>query len=334
MTVELPGLRGHEPLGFMAAMGLLSLSDQGEIPELRLAWTAGAAPVALADGPIASVEELASSLRAAFDRLRRSEAAIPGLPPDFPPRKVGPKDPMRMPRDEMRRWYERFASSWVERRDPWPARWLIALAAQAAVKPTERRDVELTPFYAPTGQMAMRTSIFERTVEAVEAVGGPADALTGWRRTEQRMKYDGANFDERAKRDAGVTTSGEAANQGAPSPTWLAAMGMRCFPITDTGSGVQTVGWQRVRLFPPPYTLRSLIWPVWEPLLDPLAVRVLLAHPAMELAVSGAVAPCRPRELRALGVTHLFGSSRRTLEQGDGPLGPARLIWSAREAGA
>lgn len=325
MTVELPGLRGRDPLGFMAAMGLLSLSEQGEIPELRLAWTAGAAPVALADGPIASVEELGSSLRAAFHRLRRSGAAIPGVSPDFPPRKVGPKDPMRMPRDEMRRWYERFASSWVEVGDPWPARWLIALAAWTTLDQSMR--VELTPFNTAFAQMALRTSLFDKTMNAVESVGGPEDALVAWRRTA----FSGAGLDARAERDAGVTTFGEPDNQGAPSPTWLAAMGMRFFPITDTGGGVQTVGWQRVRL------LLSLIWPVWEPPLDPPAVRALLAHPAMELTVGDAVAPRQPRELIALGVTHLLGSSRRTFgdgKKGDGPLGPARLIWSAREAGA
>jgi hypothetical protein len=330
MTVALPGLRGGDPLGFVAAMGLLSLSEQGEIPHLRLGWTAGGAPLAIVDGPIASVEDLASSLSAAFDRLRRAGAAIPGVPPDFPLATSGTKDPMRMSRDEMRGYYERFGSRWLDHGDPWPARWLIALAAQAAVKQAERGDVELTPFYAPTGRMTMRSSIFEKTVQATEAVGGPADALVGWRRTS----YDGANFDERAKRDAGVTTSGEADNQGAPSPTWLAAMGMRFFPIADMGTACQTVGWQRVRLHPRPYTTRSLIWPVWEPLLDPPGVRALLAHPAMELEAAGeAVAPRRPWELEGLGVAHLFGSSRRTLEQGDGPLGPARLIWSGGGAG-
>lgn len=322
----LPGLRGDDPLGFLAAVGLLSLSEQRELPELRLGWQGGRAPVATIEGAVRSLEELGRELRAVFDRLRERDAVIPGVPSDLPRKKVGTKDPMRMSRTEMRELFMKADAVWLEERNPWMARWLIALAAQAASKATERADVELTPFYAPTGQMAMRTSIFEKTMAAVEMIGGPGDALTGWR----RAPYDGANFDERAKRDAGVTTSGEPDNRGAPSATWLAAMGMRFFPMTDDGRGTATVGWQRVRLYPG-YTTRSLVWPIWQPPLDPAAVRALLAHPALRLEVAPGKdpVPARPDELAAAGVTHLFGSSRRTLQQGDGPLGPARLIWSA-----
>jgi len=327
--IVLHGLRGDDSLGFLAAIGLLSLSEQRELPEIRLAWQGGGAPMAGVEGGAHSVEELVRELRAAFDRLRERDAVIPGAPPDLPRKKVGTKDPMRMSRGEMRELFTKADTEWLDGRSPWVARWLVALTAQAASKATERADVELTPFYAPTGQMAMRTSIFEKTMDAVEVIDGPGDALTGWR----RVSYDGANFDERAKRDAGVTTSGEPDNRGAPSPTWLAAMGMRFFPMTDDGRGTATVGWQRVRLYPG-YTTRSLIWPIWQPPLDPVAVRTLLAHPALRLEVSPGIdpAPALPRDLTALGVTHLFGSSRRTLQQGDGPLGPARLIWSASAA--
>jgi len=327
--ITLPGLRGDDPLGFLAAMGLLSLSEQGELPALRLAWRGGGSPVATVDGSVHSVQELGQELQTAFTRLRRDAAMIPGVPPDLPRRTAGTTDPMRMSRIDMRALYTEADQAWTQRGNAWLARWLIALTTQTATKNTQRADVELTPFYAPTGRMTMRTSIFEKTMAGVETVGGPRDALTRWR----RVPYDGANFDERAKRDAGVTTSGEADNLGAPSPTWLAAMGMRFFPMTDDGKDVATVGWQRARLYPRPYTTRSLIWPIWEPVLDPAAVRVLLAHPAVRLEGSEeALAPARPRDLAALGVTHLFGASRRTLTQGDGPLGPAYLIWSASVA--
>jgi hypothetical protein len=333
--IELPGLRGDDPLGFLAAVGLLSLSEQRELPELRLAWQGGRAPVATVEGEVHSVEELGRELRAAFDRLRERDAVIPGAPPDLPRKKTGVEgsDPMRMGRGEMRALYAEADTSWLKERTPWVARWLIALTAHATLKnPNDNKKaphVELTPFYAPAGQMTMRTSIFEKTMDAVEAVGGPGDALTGWR----RAPYDGANFDERAKRDAGTTTFGQPDNRGAPSPTWLAAMAMRFFPMTDDGAGTATVGWQRVRLYAG-YTTRSLIWPIWRPFLDPVAVRTLLAHPGMRLEVPprNDPVPARLQELSALGVAYLFGASRRTLAQGDGPLGPARLIWAASPA--
>lgn len=220
----------------------------------------------------------------------------------------------------MARHYARAGELWHDGQ-PWFARWLVALAGQATVKDAKRGDVMLTPFYAPTGRMTLRASIFEKTMEAVEQVGGPGDAVRRWR----RISYYGANFDDRAERDAGVTTTGKPDSQGAPSPTWLAAMAMRMFPMTDDGRNASAVGWQRARMFPG-FTSRSLVWPIWRPFLDAAAVRTLLARPELELE-NGAVQSRNESRLAALGMIAVFGSSRRTLSQGDGPLGPARHLW-------
>lgn len=336
MTVRIPGLRGNDPLGFLAAVGLVALAEQDEIPALTLAWDVRWGHCAVADGQYRSLDDMGAHLKAAFERIRDSGRVLPGVDAAFPLRKEGRgSDPMRMPRPQMARFHEKAEERWLAQDDPWLARWLVALAAQCAVKDVKRGDVELTPFYAPSGQMSLRTSIFEKTMEAVDAVDGPVDALTMWRRTG----YDGANFDERAKRDAGVTTSGKPANQGAPSPTWLAAMGMRFFPLVDDGRSTATVGWQRLALYPG-YTSRSLVWPLWEPQLDAVAVRTLLAHPALTLQESenGGWQPSDRDALEGLGVVRVFGASRRTLSQGDGPLGAAVQVWSglasAVESGA
>lgn len=325
MTLTLPGLRGDDPLGFLAAMGLVALSEYGLLPPLRLGWEGGTAPVARLDGDVHDLEELGRQLRQVFDGLESEGQVLPGVAANFPLRKQGSSgpDPMRMSRTELAGWYTRAAER-EKGGDPWLGRWLQALTGQATTKKAD--DVELTPFYAPTGQMSLRVSILEKTVEAVREVDGPEDALTSWRRTS----YDGANFDDRAKRDAGVTTSGKADNRGAPSPTWLAAQAMRLFPMTDDGEQVRTVGWQRVRMYTG-FTFRSLVWPTWTPRLDPAAIRTLIAHPALQLTVvdDEPTLPSRQRtQLAALGVAGVFGSSRRTLQQGDGPLGPARLVWS------
>lgn len=330
--ITLPALRGDDALGFLAAVGLVSLSEQGEIPPLRLAWTTSAAPVAFVEGDMDSIEELSDALGGVLGRLEERGAVLPGVNADFPSRKKGSgPDPMRMPVANMAAIYGDVAALRHDGHgsEGWTARWLLALCGQMAV---DAKGVALTSFYAPTGQMSLRASLFEKTMKAVRDVAGPEDALIGWRRTDPKLKYDGANFDERAKRDAGVTTWGEAANQGAPSPTWLATMGLRFFPVTDDGAKATTVGWQRVRLYPG-YTHRSLIWPIWGPALDPPAIRTLLAHPALEVIENrGDVKMVRSRGLEALGVTGVFGSSRRTLSQGDGPLGPALCIWSSSDS--
>lgn len=325
--ITLPALRGDDALGFLAAIGLMSLSEQGEIPALELAWTSGAAPVALVEGQVGSIEELSESLALVLERLEARGAVLPGVDAGFPIPATGTKDPMRMPADDMASIYDGAAASWFRALggEEWTGRWLLALCGQTVTDNDDR--VLLTSFYAPTGRMSLRGSLFDKTMDAVRHVGGPGDALVGWRRTQPKLKYDGANFDERAKRDAGVTTHGDAANQGAPSPTWLATMGMRFFPVVDDGTATKTVGWQRVRLYPG-YTRRSLIWPIWELAMDPAAIRTLLAHQALRVKETpGDVTIVRSRDLRALGVTNVFGSSRRTLSQGDGPLGPALRIW-------
>lgn len=320
--IELPALRGDDSLGFLAAVGLSALGEQGEIPPIMLRWTEESAPTAVVHGQYDSLDDLAKAIKTAFQKLRLHDAVLPGVDPSLPLAKKGSgPDPMRMAPSAMRELFEDASQRWVCSGNPWPARWLMALCTQMAVDDDGR--IVLTPFYAPTGQMAMRTSIFENTMAAVETIDGPADALDGWKRTA----FDAANFDERAKRDAAVTTYGKANNQGAPSPTWLAAMALRCFPLVERGNAAEAPGWQRVRLYPR-YTARSLIWPTWRQPLDADAVRTLLSHSALE-AKGERHEPRRPHELRALGVTGLYGSSRRTSSQGDGPLGPTIRLWSA-----
>lgn len=329
MTLVAPALRGDDALGFLAAVGIVALSEQGEIPPLRLSWNGRSAPVAAFDG-VSSLNDLGDALRAVVERLGERREAIPGLGEEFPIVKKGSgTDPMRMPRDEMAGLYAEADRRWTEDGDPRFARWLMALAGQATVKDAKRQDIELTPFYAPTGQMSLRNSLFDATGDALRRIAikgdAPTDALVRWRRTE----FDGGNFDDRAKRDAAVTTTGSPDNRAAPSPTWLAVMGICMFPMTDAGSAASTVGWQRVRLYPG-FTRRSLVWPIWTMPLNPQAVRTVLAHPL--LALEGpADDPRLPRsagaQLSALGIQGVFGASRRTATQGDGPLGPARRLW-------
>ncbi|MGQ0802457.1 MAG: type I-G CRISPR-associated protein, Cas3-extension family [Actinomycetota bacterium] len=319
-------MRANDVLGFLAAVGLVALSEQGELPPLRLSWEGRSAPVAVIEGSWSTLDELGQELSKVLERLGARGEVAPGLGADFPvPNTGSTTDRMRMPRSEMAQWYERADDEWRARGNPWFARWLVGLAAQAAIKGETRGDVELTPFCAPTGRMTLRGSLFEASMAATQRIGGPGDALVRWR----RIAFDGANFDDRATRDGAVTTTGKADNRGAPSPTWLAVMGIRMFTITDDGSATACVGWQRVRLYPG-FTYRSLVWPAWTMPLDPAGVRTLLSHPALKLEGP----PDDPRlpitgsdRLRALGISAVFGASRRTRSQGDGPLGPARRLW-------
>lgn len=320
----LPGLRGDDPLGVLAALGLLALSEQGLLPRLRLSWTAEASPLAEVEG--AGLRELEEAVTQAFRTLDSGEGVLPGADPAMPMAKKGTKgsDPMRRQPSSTRALFRSAVERARSHDDPWTGRWLMALSGQTVTR--EEGDTFLTPFYAPTGQMTLRGSLFDLVAQGVRGIDGPADALSRWRRTPA---FKGANFDHRAVRDAVTSPNGEASNLGAPSPTWLAVMAIRLFPMVERGRQALTVGWQPVRLSAGA-TARSLVWPTWSPALDAAAVAVLLAHPALRLLRSGSEwRPSHPDQLEGLGVHGVFGSSRRTLSQGDGPLGPAVTLWRA-----
>jgi hypothetical protein len=108
---------------------------------------------------------------------------------------------------------------------------------------------------------------------------------------------------------------------------------MRMFPVVDDGTTATVACWLRLALYPG-YTRRTLTWPVWGELLDAPATRVILSLSALQPDASRRNQleehlETVGDELRALGVLAVFGSSRRTRTQGDGPLGPAVCLWTA-----
>ena len=325
-----PGLRGNHPLGFLAALGVLALAAQMPDPlgPIRLGWQGSRVPQAVLETTAHTLEELGDRLEEAFRRLIDSKRVIPGVPEDFPLEKKGTKgsDPMRMSHTELSRLRAQALEAWTEG-EPWLSRWASALVAPTALN--SKGFVELSPFYAPSGQMTLR-GLFTGALHDTKQVSGPRDALTGWR----RASYTGANLDGGAIRAAAVATDGKAANQGAPSPTWLALNAIRMFPIVDDGTRASAVSWLHLALYPG-YTRRSLIWPIWDELLDAPAARVILSLSALQPSASRRdqleehLEKAVGDELRALGVLSVFGSSRRTRTQGDGPLGPATCLWTA-----
>lgn len=325
-----PALRGNDSLGFLAALGVLGLAEQGCIDPIRLRWEGGLVPLAVFESDTyAGAADLAKALREVVLELDQTAGAIPGLPIDFPYRQrrsedhASGADPMRMSREAVRGTYLDAAKEWGQGKR-WFGRWLIALLALGTVDGKDA--VRLTPFNAPFGQMKFRDSYFDqarREIVRRAAEGLPGDALVSWTRVED---YTGANLDERAIRDAVISSRGKPNNAGAPSPTWLALMGVRFFPMADDGR-LMTVAWQDLQLYSDA-TRRSLLWATWRQPLDASAVRTLVAHPDLRLLAGDRhFRPVNPLHLEGLGVTAIYGASRRTRTQGDGPLGPAVRLW-------
>lgn len=350
--IEVSALRGDDYLGFLAALGVVSLAEHKLIQPVRLAWELqGHTPVAVfypesSSSGFSGLADLQKQVYDAFKSIHNKAELIPGTPTDpntgqpdkFPlpvPGKTKPEwqkyyDPMRMPATYAAAWYAKAAEAWKNESSQLP-RWLLALLSQVSTE-QDGSTVMLTPFYTRLAKLSMRGSMFENTIQAVQEVGGPKDAFDRWKRLTD---YYGANLDGRAKRGSAYTTDGNTANAGAPSPTWLAMMALPFFPIADGRADLEAVGWQRVKLYPG-YTNRSLIWPVWKEPATGAGIRALLSRPELKVTVDkeGRHHLAFPERLQALSVIMVFGASRSAVKNGDGPFGrvvqlhpvPARAV--------
>src|SRR5690606_15105961 len=91
-TIPAPALRGDDPLGFLASVGITALSFVQAIPPVRLGWSDGFAPHAVfTSNAIDGVAGLAKELRGAADAITTAGAVLPGAPPDIPLVKTGTK---------------------------------------------------------------------------------------------------------------------------------------------------------------------------------------------------------------------------------------------------
>lgn len=316
--IELPALRGDDPLGFLAALGTLRLASVALGVDAQLGFASGAVPVALLDvTPELDIADLASRLEALARQLCAEGRLLWGVEVDFPPRKEGARggDPARVGPDEGRLWSKAAARAASGGREEL-AQWLLALYSIHAVD--DKGRLSMTPFYAPSGQMTLAGSLAEPLRIVAREPGHIAAAFTGWHRAPG---FTGANLDARALRDAGVEPTGKPANRGAPGPTWLALEGLAVGRTAGPRDSVPAVLWQRRASSERGHRAMAMVWPTWTPPLDLDAVRVLLEHPAMRLGTVD-----KPERHR-LGIAAIWRSERMSLSNSDGPLMTAKRVW-------
>lgn len=336
--VELPALRANDSLGFLAALGLLAVCEDGLEVRARLGW-AGPDGAAVLDGPFADTGELAAALGDLTTTWHAQERPTPGTDPSLIRAPLGTKarrelgdagalDPMKMPAAAAVERFQRMQDRELQQVGP-DAGWLTALIGQLSPAKQDAPERRLTPLYSPSGQMTLR-QVYRDTLEAVAGQPGVlAEAMTGW----LRIEGTGANLDSRALIDAADASSGAASNRYVPGATWLALQSANWFTQVGDGLVGEAMAWTY------PRGGARLRWPVWTPLLSPAAVRVLLAHPAARWAEPSGGDCAQARQSResarradergVLGVCALYESRRRALTKSAGPLQPPRLLWQA-----
>ncbi len=299
----LTGLDGANPLGFLAALGVLNvLSDAapaGTTPTLGWTYRGAWRPaVSSGDGAL-SVEALEAMVMADLASWRKEPAIdleYDGVRDLKPPPAI----------------YRAFLERLVARAEPARRRSVdlaAALATDVAVDGSG--NTKPTALHFTAGQqkfLAMVKELVEETrVEDVrEALRGP----WSYARSLPVLKWDATVFREYALR--ADDPSKEEPN-GVPGADWLAFRGLSFIQVAPRGRQIQTTGcfgeWKT----------GGFRWPLWSPALARETVRSVLAHPRLQ--------DLQERERRARGIAVVFEARIRRSEQGGyGSFSPAAVV--------
>ncbi|MFT3769147.1 MAG: hypothetical protein QM820_27215 [Minicystis sp.] len=300
----LTGLDGKNPLGFLAALGVLGaltdLTPDGRTPP-KLVWrTAGTYQPAILDGPdrTALVDALAQDLASfrdepAIERLRYSKGGDGALAHDLKP-----------PPDVFAAYLGRLVSE--KRR-----RSLAFAAAFASDVATDNNgNAKPTALHFTAGQQEMLAMVREliegtRAADIEEALFGP------WRyeRPLPVLQWDNASARDYALR-AGDPSKEK--KLGVPGADWLAFRGLPFIRVAPIGARLMTTGCHGG------WKTGAFRWPIWT---DPLPRSVVSS-----LLTSPEIVDVEPHVLAARGIAIVFESAIRRSDQGGyGSFAPARV---------
>ncbi|WIN00061.1 type I-U CRISPR-associated helicase/endonuclease Cas3 [Actinoplanes oblitus] len=311
--LDLPALNGLDPLGFLAALGLLRLLHDHTGQPVRLSFDRHTANARL-HSSLDSLDALTTMLVTIVDSIP-GDGVIPTVPAAFPLGKDGVgRDPMRIPRDDYRQWAQQILGA-----NPSAAhcRWLAALVTDLATDAEGR--AALTPFTAPAGQQSLR-SFFHKPITEVRKTPTHLlhEALTRWRRIDG---YTGEYFDHRAPRGGADHPSGKAGTAGVPGATWLAIMALPALRLTGDGTRPHATLWHT------PTNRPIMTWPIWRHPLDLHAIQALLEHPALAPTDTNGTPTVSRSAWTPLGVFAAGSAVRQPTEGGKsaGTLTPHRI---------
>ncbi|MCI4039803.1 hypothetical protein [Streptomyces sp. TRM75563] len=325
--LELPALYGSSPLGFLAALGTLQLTDHTLDHAPRLSWAGPDAPAVLHTHQPLTHTELADLLATHLPAQPEKDAlaVAPGILDQ--PRHTGPgapNDPLRMPIEEALALLRDHARAEREHDDN-RARWFTSLINPLVATPGKTEDAGLskstrsakentttlytrtTPFFGRTGRMTLPSSWATAAQHCIKDPDHIHAALTHWKRVDG---YAGANLDHSSLGDAHMVSHGKPTQQGVPGATWLALHGFAAFRLIGNTNRPHATSWNS--------TTNAFTWPIWNPPLTTTAIGVLLEHPAIHTL--------KPVPLDNLGVTAIYTAPRTRLLQGDGPLSSGHRV--------
>lgn len=303
LEVELPALRGHNPLGLFAALGVLDVVTHA-LPDrpITLRWTDGLEPFGVLGG-VDSLEQVIELCDRDRDRWGNSLVLTWGP-------NGRPLDDLKPSLKDLRKWIEAVAHTYWANGDDRDIALLTGLVAEGAA--AGKGDAKPTHFHFTAGQQKFLTMVrlLQRDVTPEhlrEAMVGPWQYAS----TLPVLGWDARG--ERIWALRGTNPSGDK-KRGVPAADWLAFLGLRYFPValhTDRIGRVQLVttgcdiSWKR----------GAFRWPLWSVPLSSPVVAALLADSRVAVMTAG--------DRLRLGVSEVVRASIRRSDQGGyGSFGP------------
>lgn len=296
--LPLPALDGRDPLGFLAALGVLRLlTDHQPSRPVALSFDPTTAAAVL-HSTLTDITQVTVALGEIIDHMPAG-AVIPSLAAGFPaPMRQKGGEPNRVPRDDYRTLITTHGG--YGQLDQL-RRWLAVLLTDLAVD--DQKRAVLTPYIAPVAKQSLRGFFDNPLTDTRKHPDRLHEALTNWRRIAD---VTGENLDHRALRPGVDQPDGRSQPAGVPGATWLATMALPLLRLTGDGTTRSATLWHRA-----PDTTELMIWPIWRHPLDTHAVQTMLEHPALQPHFRNGTTCVKLTPLRPLGVFHATAAHRQ-----------------------
>jgi hypothetical protein len=289
--IPLPALEGTNPLGFLAALGVLD-AVSATIPGVTLRWTDELVPHAVVGGP-GDLGQLLDTLDK--DREQWVGSATLRFPADGQPLADAKPDGR-----QLRQWFEHVGDRTRHRAD---ADLLCALVAEDAFDNNGR--AKPTHLHFTAGQQKFLSMVRELAVAVdrdrlQEAVCGP------WRYDSPLPSLSWDSRGERVYAVRAVNPSNEK-RLGVPGADWLAFRGLIFYPVMRSSRGSL-----RTTACDTEWKSSAFRWPIWTRPATRHVVRSLVADPSLVSRPPRAT----PADLAARGIASIRQASIRRSDQG------------------
>jgi hypothetical protein len=320
--LALTGLRGSDPLGFLAALGLLRVcSSRPALGTVRLGWNAATGYTAevVPDGECTEerlIEELLDHMRGRhrYPTFAGQPRGGAGSDEDLDDVKVDPEVFAALLRQTR-------ADATAAHRDS--SDFLAALGSEL-VTAQNKNEVKPTALHMTSGNQKFLETVRDlaRSLDPAEPLHEKAscpaadafrEAVFGeWRFADafSSLGYDPATEAIYALSAAAPTDTGPRSTRAA---VWLTVEALPLFPCFPVVRRLHTRGFDRAAW--------SFRWPVWDWPLTLSAIRTIVGCATLfRPEVS-------PALLRSYGITAVFEADRVTIGKGYGQFRPGRRAW-------